>query len=1206
MNKRKENLKKLRLPCTRNGPTKAKTSISNYFSNTDEQNFEGEEDEEKEDLKIPEPTPPSVENSPPTTSTIPQPEDKPHEKSPIRSTRTKLKTFLPKEKRIKRTNADNPQTLLKNLNDFETPAKTIKTAPKVKPNPKAKSKSRAKSKKQPTIKSAFFQNEKHFSDVTAQYCLVDNINPDDMQLALALSRSEIETNENENEGIGEKLKKFGFQVSEKSNYESVYKLSKRKAKWANKFTPLTLRNPERQLEKINRKIEEILNFNLHSDIGESVEEVEYLTHLYTPALFPLLAENRIIQSDPSKINDFYVLNLFEPSTTKTGHLLKDVRLIPGRDRSPVHVKINLKDNSENKPLVEAKHSIEDDCVIKDLKDNETPIKTSPSSSTSSKQFLKNNCAMHISENTNPLHLNEHSVAIKTYSEGDVPQSSCLYIKLSPKSECIKQDSEREKTVSPFETQSLSFKTTQSEATTTTCLKNSFMHEYENSGSPVKTPPFLRDDWKEDEEVSDLQSPAIKRSKPENVGLPSTKTHNSIERRRKTHNFVESLRNKTIASDENQKSKLIDESLEKLGKEIGSQVQLRIIRASSPDIFADSDVEMESASDKEDANCYPISNIETFELFSSDEVKTSSDTKMETCDQKHNMIDLTQGTSNESSQKSSNSIPLFEPIQPYQDFDDLPSISLELNDKTPIQCEFFKDTNNSSFENTVLQKSNEILSFNSSVSEDIFKSISFNKSQGEDHSIDLTQDQDEDEIDCIILSDDEVNYSIRKADKSLHFNDEKSTSHDSSLESDCCNENQQEFSFVDFVATTGPLPTTQSEDFDLNLIETSNNPCTSLEMDLSKRSDFGILEEQSPFKTPIITPKKTPNKMSKTTSPKSPRINSSIISNKCRRSLSESFLSSPIESPAPSVKRFSSSNKFKEFTKSDDDSFSDLDDIDKLIYGSPTKKAYKKPTGLSQLLTGPLNDKPTTPEKKNDKVSQEFDFNGRKYLVRIVDASERPNFMKMTESALLDRLYRYGIKPLKRKQAVKILEYIYNQTHPCLVEELEPTSSSTTTDNNVDLPSQSVGLNDDDNEFEDDIKDDVIGRVGGTKFNFKDCWGHRLISDNIPSMEIKDEQYFFPTNSSKKISTAFLPLHIAWYNLLKSNNQLHEAILNYEPIDLQEVYLFFKSIGIRYDPKHIKYFFDSRSIIFRYDVQKSENSSRNRHIRKQSKTQTKKS
>ncbi|XP_055913476.1 structure-specific endonuclease subunit SLX4 [Eupeodes corollae] len=1172
MNTRKANFKKLRLPSTetkndpRNGLNRVATIKSHFFTSDLDKNALQDEEDKEELMECSESMPSPIEYSPPMPSPIEKCDDDGDKLTDSdkarRSTRTILKTFHPKELRMKPVSDTGPRR----TNDFETPAQSVKVAPKIKgktkTNAKPRAKAKPKSKKQQTIKSAFFQNEELFSDVTAQHCLVDNINPEEMQMALALSRSEIEVSgssgveanvPDKNDGIREKLKKFGFHVveSEDFNYAAAYKASKGKNKWANKFTPLTLRSSKRQLDKVNQRVEEILRIQFGSHEFESLDEEvpEYSVH--NSNLLPFVPSKRIVHSESSERSDtvdFYVLSLFEPSKTKPGYLLKDMRRIPGRDRSPVHTK-----SSSQCSLNEQAAQLESP-VLKKVRVNESSppvasVLSSPKRDTSTNEKLD---------------FSQQSLPSPISVPGDFKQR-------------------RRKTPKSLDLQNT--------------IDSVTSMDYQVEGIT---------NWMEDTVKQTDITP--------------------------THATTSSAMNSNMGSDMN------------------SSISLRPIRATSPDIFADSDVEMETdvGSDMERLK-FTVSRdgIETYDIFSSDEVKTFSDSKVDSCDKNHNSllatIDLTQQESETSSQNSIKLLPTSEPpilthlnanddlpstsfgphfkslVLTNQDAnDDLPSTSFEKQFKSPVLK--YQDANDDlpstsfvmqfkspketdlSMENNVLEKSfstkrNNEFSFGSSTSDDFVKSIllnksnksiSFNKSNNQEDSIDLTQN-DEESIDCIVLSDDEVNYSIRKADISLNLKEEQS-SNNTSIKSN--SKDNQEFSFVDFVAATQPLAT-QSEDFELNLSLKPNNSVSSLEMDLSKRSEFGILEEQSPFKTPTKTPKKTPRRTPRS-SPKTPNN----VTKKIRRALSESFLDSPTESSAP-IKRFSSSNKFKEFAKSEEDSFSDLDDIDKLIYGSPTKKVYKKPFGLTQLLTGTINDKVVTPEKTNQEVPQEFEFNGRIYLVRTVDVARRPNFSTMDESALFDKLYRYGIKPLKRKQAEKILEYIYNQTHPCLVDEADLSPSKANSDQNSDLLTQDARGDSlsDDNDDESEVNERVASEGGSSKFNLKDCCGHVLVSNIIPSMEIKDEQYFFPTNKSKKISTAPLPLHIAWYNLLKSNTQLHEAILYYEPIDLQEVYLFLKGIGYRYEPKDMKYFFDSRSIIFRYDVKKSENSASNRHVRK---------
>ncbi|XP_055843237.1 structure-specific endonuclease subunit SLX4 isoform X2 [Episyrphus balteatus] len=1123
MNTRKANLRKLRLPSTetknglRNGHRKPATTISKFFC-TDPDNILEEVDRKDKDatMACSEPMPSSIYYSPPLPSPTDKPEEEVQEKI-TRSTRTKLKTFIPKDKRMKPA-ADNPLTdFLKITNDFESPpGKNIKVAPKIKEKakPKPKPKSKAKPKKQQTIKSAFFQNEELFSDVAAQHCLVDNVNPDEMQLALALSRSEVELtgspaegkSTGNNEGIRDKLKQFGFQVAESE---------------ADAGIDLDENDSEGEI------LPEAIKYSSNED--NIMHEID--PQLQSPVIKRIRAESPV---------DFVLLSNKDKSSNDAIEYsppsLPSTISVPGADGSPM---------------------------------TKTPYKSSSAA----------DAGIYLHENDSQSELLAEATKFSSKEDNIMHE-----IDSHLQSPAIK----RVRAESPVDFVLLS--------NTETSSNDAIEYSQPSLPSTISSVPY-------DSKQRRRKTPSILGI--QNTPIDSVTCFNYCEKELSFNFDEEPLKQFNTT--------LIDEITSATStctndNEIESQIQIKTIRSTSPDIFADSDVEMETddGSDMEKLKFTSSEDhIETYEIFSSDGVKTSSDSKVDSCDKNHNSlivtVDLTQQGSETSSQNSATLIPTAESLQPYQDPNDLPSTSFDsqLNEQTLIRTKSFKEPNSSLENSILLEKSTEIkringFSFGSTASDDFSKSTSFSK-ETKENSIDLTQNDDDEHesIDCIVLSDDEVNYSIRKADKSLHLKDEKSST-DKSFESTDSKDNR-EFSFVDFVGATQPLPPTQSEEFELSFTKTPNKSVNSLDMDLSKRSDFGILEEQSPFKTPTRTPKKTPRKTPRSTPTKSPKTPKSTTP-KCRRALSESFLGSPLEPSSAPLKRFSSSNKFKEFTKNVDESFSDLDDIDKLIYGSPEKKIYKKPTGLTQLLTGVINEKIKTPEKVKDKeVPQEFDFNGRTYLVRTIDVTRRPNFATMDESELLDRLYRYGIKPLKRKQAEKILEYIYNQTHPRLVDEADIPSTGGS-DCDINVASRGVG-NESDTADDVEMSEDIVSSLAGSKFNLKDCWGHILVSDTIPSIEIKDEQYFFQTNSSKKISTAQLPLHIAWYNLLKSNTQLHEAILYYEPIDLQEVYLFLKSLGYRYDPKDIKYFFDSRSIIFRYDVKKSESTATNRHVRK---------
>ncbi|XP_037816289.1 structure-specific endonuclease subunit SLX4 [Lucilia sericata] len=551
-----------------------------------------------------------------------------------------------------------------------------------------------------------------------------------------------------------------------------------------------------------------------------------------------------------------------------------------------------------------------------------------------------------------------------------------------------------------------------------------------------------------------------------------------------------------------------------------------------------------------------------------------------------------------------------------------------------------------------------------------KSQSFNRSKIE-NLIDLTQNEAEDdnedlqpeaedneEDDCLVLSDDEINYSIWQANKTGKFHTSEASEqednddddvisipdNDNTSDEDLLDSNKEKIiEFPDKVNDIKNSSYLDLKDKDKSLIKVAltaeesysdfgvltskyTAPKTPpLQDDMKfERSDFGILEEYS---EPIDY---TPNLCTPT------------------KVLTEaSFLSSPTETTAP-MKRYSnchkSTQKFQDLInnleaksptndlniskgKSPLNDLNDFDEFDRLVYTSPLKSltsAKKPPQGIQQLLTAEISLKESqkSPVPEVNTTKQIITYNNKTYTVRYT-SSPKPDYMKYTEAELLKELYNFGIKPLKRKQAVKMLEYIYNQTHPILMDdedadEIQPQEDVITLED-LDRPctskealktktavtkarDRSVILS---NESPREVVENVLD-VGNKKLNLQDACGREMLRYSLDlKAELLNEQYIMQTNVTKKTPQPLLPFHIAWYNLVCSNPKLHETILMYEPIDLQEIYLFLKSLGYRYDPKDLKIFFDRRCIIFRYDLTSSSAGNgkakdTNRHVRKSKK------
>ncbi|XP_017063383.1 structure-specific endonuclease subunit SLX4 isoform X2 [Drosophila eugracilis] len=455
------------------------------------------------------------------------------------------------------------------------------------------------------------------------------------------------------------------------------------------------------------------------------------------------------------------------------------------------------------------------------------------------------------------------------------------------------------------------------------------------------------------------------------------------------------------------------------------------------------------------------------------------------------------------------------------------------------------------------------------------------------SIDLTQNSN-DESDVILLSDEEINYSIWKSNKTAKALDIENESSDSSFSSPVTKKRavpqfRTESDLDDFLKAF-------SNDGNRSKSSNSPNKCS-----LSKdRAEFGILDAE-------------PSQPLSSFELQSPIENSDI------NWAEASFLDPPIK---PLARR--SSHKFNDLlakiSKPESNSDLDYDEFDQMVFqntksASVSAETNDLPSGLDLLLRGEIKTtalpEPCAPKDQPQIVPDQVEIDGKVYSVGVCH-TPKPDFATLSESEILKQLYEYGIKPLKRKQAVKLLEFIYNQTHPIMqaahIRDLPPRSEliarSKSTPVMMEKPLSKL--------LKFTTEDSLTPTESKTEFKFNDASGEELLrfSQTIPPMLCNDfETFVMQTNVSKKTPQPLVPLHIAWHNLLCANPQLHESVLMFEPIDLQEVYLYLKHLGHRYDPKDLKSFFDQRCIIFRYELAAPGKQSE-RHVRKQPKKTSK--
>ncbi|XP_032596580.1 structure-specific endonuclease subunit SLX4 isoform X2 [Drosophila grimshawi] len=1062
--------------------------------------------------------------------------------------------------------------------------------------------SRGRSKQQPSI-SDFLRNEQLFAEVTAQHCIADNFSPNDIEMALALSKSEAEKygrlrledttqeeqeevvdlldaqDDQSTENVRRKLQKYGFRTAAKADYNMLTFASLpggkrgKRCKWANKFTPLTLRNPVEQLKKLDAKIAALMAQQVRTKLPAAEDQIPF--ELISSVLQRLKATGEYrITHEPSEeslanLSAYYVQDLFEVSRTPAHHLLKNWAAIQGRDLSP---------KRPSKESLRRKQQLEQ--VYSELEAH--------FGATAEKEELDE---LELLLADNLIQDNSQTTVDKCVKDA-IEDKNKEQISLSINSSPLKEPPDKRQRIM----QDFSIDKENMQPSTSSKLS------LPTQSTRCTSPDLFADS---DEDEHDIEMPSACSKEMQNFSLKVYKDISTTEIN--CYEIYSSDEVKIVPDAKLERTSIeLEEGFIDLTQEEDSPERV-LNTTSSPSLFEQQifapsptmDSEEEADALANDSSVQAADCEISDELYAKYANKTTRDFDISSATESKpddNSFNLSSTSATKS--LSTISFPVATNSNSCKDL----SFSFTQLDST-------KQTFQRSF--SLTQSPRESLqwkhsfkspasTFTSPFSQSVEKPVStftspFSQS---DASIDLTQDSCEDEDnEGILLSDDEINYSIWKADETCRdLADESSSGNEST-----CNASLSKRKTVPYFRTT--------EDLDAFLAASSAasiKSCNSRSPNKSalskERAEFGILDAaiSQPFT------------LSQPASPTKAADTSQLPIDWAEAS----FLETPPEAP---VKRYSSScsHKFKDLLRHisepakpiEDAEDDEIDEFDRLVFQhSKDTTVDTMPSGLDRLLMGEINVDslpepvavPVSPAKVTD-VSEKLELNGQVYNVSICQ-TPKPDFVHLSEAELLQQLYNYGIKPLKRKQAVKLLEYIYNQTHPIMLPPQEQPQS----DRLLHSRSKSTPVNGSTNKshvplLHNPSADCLTPTEAPPNLNhkFRDAPGTELLrfSQAVPPALCDDfECYVLQTNVSKKTPQPLLPLHIAWHNLLCANPRLHESVLMFEPIDLQEIYLYLKQLGHRYDPKELKCFFDRRCIIFRYELAPPAKPAQ-RHIRK---------
>lgn len=261
-----------------------------------------------------------------------------------------------------------------------------------------------------------------------------------------------------------------------------------------------------------------------------------------------------------------------------------------------------------------------------------------------------------------------------------------------------------------------------------------------------------------------------------------------------------------------------------------------------------------------------------------------------------------------------------------------------------------------------------------------------------------------------------------------------------------------------------------------------------------------------------------------------------------------------ESPSNNILRRVQSNVFEKSTRKSvqfsDDIENVVEDKDETLsnFEESFKENSQKFNFTIHHSLEDLTKEPNSPPRK-EQLNREGTLNDNEYLIDIEQSVPGPEYESMTPLELKQALFKFGIRALPTKKAIAILNFIHEKIYPEITSSLEY---------NVNESRRALNVT------------DFIANIV-----FDD-------EDNFPFQPalIENENVVLPNPSRKKIPSCQIPLHISFFNMVRSNEKLQRFILEYRPIELDQVHQHFRKFGLTYETNEIIAFLDRRCITFK--------------------------
>ncbi|XP_046972523.1 structure-specific endonuclease subunit SLX4 [Vanessa cardui] len=271
-----------------------------------------------------------------------------------------------------------------------------------------------------------------------------------------------------------------------------------------------------------------------------------------------------------------------------------------------------------------------------------------------------------------------------------------------------------------------------------------------------------------------------------------------------------------------------------------------------------------------------------------------------------------------------------------------------------------------------------------------------------------------------------------------------------------------------------------------------------------------------------------------------------------------------------------SNNSRSLNRSHSDSDLPSTDVNKLTVYTP--KPIKSNSFTSETCTPVIN-------KHLIKEVQQTPGNSE-YIIKTMNVTPMLDYESMSSPERNRELEKYGLKPFKRKRAIQLLKHLYNQTHPvvesCDIDECSSPSKKRKYDigNKLNSPKKSPRKESPRKQlaanFEETNKENTL-------------YATTKESPDLGEIICNPDEWVFQKREKAKVHSCKVPLHIAFHNYVSCRQLLREAILRYEPVNIDVIHKDLVSYGFKYNPKDLLRFMDKKCIT----VKTTDNNSRNR-------------